>query len=317
MLTLPRRCYRAADATPLPLQHCRCGHTAAATLQLLHRVVLANATPAAVMPAAHCCYHTRRLHACRCHTRRYTDRHRHAGTGQQHPSHSTTATGPPVTPHPPLPRPPPRPPTRSPSTPALKPQVNGPRTPPTPLCMASTRAHSGWLTRSCVALPSTSNPASNKIHSKPIRQPNNNHTTTTQQPHNNRTTTVIDPKGGAGATPRHLRYGAAGETGGLPEGLPPPPGPQGRRRHHPSPHCATARRGRPEAHPKGRPNPAGPQGRRRRHPSSSCATARRERPEAYQKGRPFRQKSDPAPPEIGRGSKRALTHRAGKSNRLT
>ena len=26
--------------------------------------------------------------------------------------------------------------------------------------------------------------------------------------------------------------------------------------------------------------------------------------------------SDPAPPEIGRGSKRALTHRAGKSNRL-
>ena len=25
---------------------------------------------------------------------------------------------------------------------------------------------------------------------------------------------------------------------------------------------------------------------------------------------------DPAPPEIGRGSKRALTHRAGKSNRL-
>ena len=33
---------------------------------------------------------------------------------------------------------------------------------------------------------------------------------------------------------------------------------------------------------------------------------------AYPKGRPYRQKSDPAPPEIGRGSKRALTHRAGK-----
>ena len=29
MLTLPRRCYRAADATLLPLPHCRCGHTAA------------------------------------------------------------------------------------------------------------------------------------------------------------------------------------------------------------------------------------------------------------------------------------------------
>ena len=97
MLTLPRRCYRAADATPLPLQHCRCGHTAAATLRLLHRIVLANATPAAVVPAAHCCYHTRRLHACRCHTRGYSDRHRHAGTGQPHPCHSTTATGPLVT----------------------------------------------------------------------------------------------------------------------------------------------------------------------------------------------------------------------------
>ena len=107
--------------------------------------------------------------------------------------------------------------------------------------------------------------------------------------------------------------------------------------------CATARRGRPEAYPKGRPNPqdpkggasatprhtalrrgggdrrptrraaptplpAGPQGRRRRHLSSPCATARRERPEAYPRGRPYCQKSDPAPPEIGRGSKRALTH---------
>ena len=149
-----------------------------------------------------------------------------------------------------------------------------------------------------------------------------------------------------------LRYGAAGEAGGLPEGPPPPPGPQGRRRCHPSPHCATARRGRPEAYPKSRPHPQdpkggagttprhtarlrhgaarapggppegppqppGPQGRHRRHPSSPCATARRGRPEAYPQGRPYCQRSDPAPPEIGRGSKRALTHRAGKSNRLT
>ena len=36
MLILPRRCYRSADATLLPLPHCRCGHTAAATLRLLH-----------------------------------------------------------------------------------------------------------------------------------------------------------------------------------------------------------------------------------------------------------------------------------------
>ena len=46
----------------------------------------------------------------------------------------------------------------------------------------------------------------------------------------------------------------------------------------------------------------------RRHPSPPCATARRGRPEAYPKGRPYCQKSDPAPPEIGRGSKRVLTH---------
>ena len=204
--------------------------------------------------------------------------------------------------------------------------------------MASTRAHSGWFTRSCVALPSTN-------QTKSTQNQYNNHTTNAQQPHNNHTTTVQQPyKTGtrtpqktaykthsrctcAQITPRTpraapvpppatLRYGAAGEAGGLPEGPPPPSGPQRRRRHHPSPHCATARQGRPVAYPKGRPNPAGPQGRRRRHPSSSCATARRGHPEAYPKGRPYCQKSDPAPPEIGRGSKRALTHRAGKSNRL-
>ena len=130
MLILQRRCYRAAAATQLPLPHYCCSHTAAATLRLLHCTLLANATPAAAVPADD---------------------------------------------------------------------------------------------------------------------------------------------------------GAARAAGGLPEGPPPPPGPQGRRRGHPSPPCATARRGRPEAYPK---------------------------------GRPYCQKSDPAPPGIGRGSKRALTHRAGKSNRL-
>ena len=39
-----------------------------------------------------------------------------------------------------------------------------------------------------------------------------------------------------------------------------PKRPQGRRRRHPSPHCATARRGRPEAYPKGHPNPQDPKG---------------------------------------------------------
>ena len=47
ILILPRRRYRAADATLLPLPHCRC-HTAA---WLLHCIVPANATPAAVVPA--------------------------------------------------------------------------------------------------------------------------------------------------------------------------------------------------------------------------------------------------------------------------
>ena len=50
-LILSRRCHRAADATLLPLPQCRRGHTVAATLRLLHRILLANATPAAVGPS--------------------------------------------------------------------------------------------------------------------------------------------------------------------------------------------------------------------------------------------------------------------------
>ena len=87
MLILPRRRYRAADAALLPLPHCRCGHTAAATLRLLHCPAPANATPTATVPAddyARCYCLTRRLHACHCHTRRHPDRHRHASTGRPH-----------------------------------------------------------------------------------------------------------------------------------------------------------------------------------------------------------------------------------------
>ena len=257
----------------------------------------AATTPAASIPAAATSAATR-----------YPDHHRHAGTGQPHPRHSATATGPLVTPYLPQPRPPPRP-HRSPYTPALKPQVNGPRTPPTPMCMASTRAHAlahaGWFTH-WPLLCRVAQHQPNKYRSKTIQKPSNNHTTTVQQPYKNcpktGTTTACknaparraehsdtkrktqDHKGGAGATPRHtaLRRGEGGRR--------------------PTRRAA--------------PTPTGPQGRRRRHPSSPCATARRGRPEAYPKGRPHRQKSDPAPPEIGRGSKRALTHRAGKSNRL-
>ena len=123
----------------------------------------------------------------------------------------------------------------------------------------------------------------------------------------NRNAPEKGPKGGAGATPRHtalrrggedrrptrraaptprtpraapvpplatLRYGAAGAAGGLPEG---PPQPRRTPRAAPAPPLVTLRHG---------------------------ASARRERPEAYPKGRPYCQKSDPAPPVIGRGSKR-------------
>ena len=184
-----------------------------------------------------------------------------------------------------------------------------------------------------------------KNNTKTVQQPYNNRTTTVQQPHKNRpktgTTTACKnkqkrpsdtphsdtkrkPPGPQGrrrcSPPATLRYGAAGEAGGLPEGAKGRPHPQdpkggaGATPRHTAPRRGEVGRC---AYPKGRPTPAGPQGRRRRHPSSSCATARRGRPEAYPKGRPYCQKSDPAPPEIGRGSKRALTHRAGKSNRLT
>ena len=173
---------------------------------------------------------------------------------------------------------------------ALKPQVNGPRTPPTPLCKASTRAHSGWFTRSavpvvgcsCVALPTPiqQNPFKNRTTTiiKTRQQPYKNRQTTVKQPYKNRSTKTgtttpqnsnfqktdtkptarppQDPRAALVPPLATLRYGAARAAGGLPEG-------------------------------------------------------------AYPKGRPYRQKSDPAPPEIGRGSKRALTHRAGKSNRLT
>ena len=153
----------------------------------------------------------------------------------------------------------------------------------TPLCMASTRAHAGWSTRRCVELPSTNPTKSiqNQYKNRPtiIQQPvqfrtrtrtTSDHATITFWPkaHSHamrRTAPPAHPPPTTQKTPRAapasplatLRHGAAGEAGGLPEGPPQPPGPQGRRRCHPSSHCATARRGRPEAYPKGRHPPAG------------------------------------------------------------
>jgi hypothetical protein len=192
-----------------------------------------------------------------------------------------------------------------------------------------------------------------------------------QQPFNNHTTTIIhyniittkSTKPSTHKTPR------------TPSGAAPD-----RRCHPSSPHCATARRGRPVAYPKGRPHPRrtpraapapplailrhgaaraagglperppppmqdpkGGAGATPRHPAlrrgeggrwptrraapypqdpKGCAGATLHHP-ALRRGEGARRPlpegppppptSDPAPPEIGRGSKRALTHHAGSS----
>jgi hypothetical protein len=86
-----------------------------------------------------------------------------------------------------------------------------------------------------------------------------------------------DPKGSASATPCHMHHGAARATGGLlPDGPPPPPRTQGAAPVLPLlATCATARRGRPGM------------------PTQKAAPS----PE-----------SEPTSPEIGRGSKRDLSH---------
>ena len=135
MLILPRRRHRAADATLLPLPHCRCGHTAAATLRLLHYPAPANATPTATVPADD-------TPAATAPPAAFTP-------ANATPAASPTATATPAPDgrtseplshcylaardtSPAAAMPAPETPTRSPSTPALKQQVNGPRTPPTP-----------------------------------------------------------------------------------------------------------------------------------------------------------------------------------------
>ena len=72
ILILPRRRYRAADATLLPLPHCRCGHTAAdcgcstASCPPMPHPPLSCPPMTRPLLLPH-----RRLHACRCHTRRF------------------------------------------------------------------------------------------------------------------------------------------------------------------------------------------------------------------------------------------------------
>ena len=84
-----------------------------------------------------------------------------------------------------------------------------------------------------------------------------------------------------------LRYGAARAAGCLPEGPPQPTQ-----------------------------DPKGGTGATPRHPALRRYYGAARAPGGLPEGPPPPPTSDPAPPEIGRGSKWALTHRAGKSNRL-
>ena len=115
MLILPRRRYRAADAALLPLPHCRCGHTAAATLRMLHCILLANATPAAAVPAddtpTAATTPAASMPAAATPAATPTTTATPAPASRTRATlHSATAIGPLVTPYPPQPRPSPRPP---------------------------------------------------------------------------------------------------------------------------------------------------------------------------------------------------------------
>ena len=94
-----------------------------------------------------------------------------------------------------------------------------------------------------------------------------------------------DPKGGAGATPRHTAL-RRGEGGRRPT-----------RRAAPTPQDPKGGAGASSRPPAPRRDESAQRPTRRAAPTVKEVT--------------------PRPPEIGRGSKRPLTHRAGKSNRLT
>ena len=170
------------------------------------------------------------------------------------------------------------------------------------MCMASTRAHSGWFTRSCVALPSTNPTNTVQNNTKTVQQPSNNRTQTVHKSPQNRYNnpqspaqkrrrararriparirpltrsqnekSPLDPKGGAGATPRHtaLRRGGGGRRPTR-RAAPTPRTP----RAAPVPPLATLRYGAaraagglPEGPPQPRRTPSGGAGATPRHPA--------------------------------------------------
>ena len=169
------------------------------------------------------------------------------------------------------------------------------------MCMASTRAHAGWFTRCCVELPSTNptNTVQKQYKHRPttVQQPYTNRTQTVQKPvqqscgrssiactktpprprppdtpgyalRDRKTkSTPWTPRAAPVPPPATLRYGAAGEAGGLPEGPPPrPQDPKGGAGT--TPRHTALRRGEGgrwptrRAAPTPQVIPAGPQGRR-------------------------------------------------------
>ena len=175
----------------------------------------------------------------------------------------------------------------------------------------------------------------------------NNHTGIIQQPYNNHTTTHSafkplqnpqnpiqnqqnpqDPKGGAPVPPlATLRYVAAtGEGGRWPSRRAALYRPHPRRtpRAAPAPPLAILRHGAarpagglPEGPPSPTQDPKGGAGATLAHALATLRAPRRgEGDRRLTRRAAPSPESDPAPPEIGRGPKRALTHRSGKSNRL-
>ena len=126
-----------------------------------------------------------------------------------------------------------------------------------------------------------------------------------------------DPTGGAGATPRRTaprRGGAGGDRRPTRRAAPTPKTPTPRTpRAAPVPPLATLRYGAARATgglPEGPPQPRKTP---RAAPAPPLVTLRHNNgatraPGGLPEGPPLLSKSDPAPPEIGRGSKRALTH---------
>jgi hypothetical protein len=187
MLILPRRRYRAADAALLPLPHCRCGHTAAATLRMLHCILLANATPAAAVPAddtpTAATTPAASMPAAATPAATPTTTATPAPASRTRATlHSATATGPLVTPHLPQPR---QPPSTPPLTAHPSPEAAGkwPEDSSNPQVHGQHTGTRGMVHPTLCRVAHSTNPTNS------VQKQYKNRPTTIQEPSNNRTTT--------------------------------------------------------------------------------------------------------------------------------